>query len=37
MQELIISFTENGIALNNLNRLLVFLLINKVFGMIIVK
>jgi hypothetical protein len=37
MQELITFFSENGIAQNNLNKMHVFLLINNVIGMIIIK
>jgi hypothetical protein len=37
MQELITFFAENGKAQNNLNRIQVFLLINNVIGMIIIK
>jgi len=37
MQELITFFAANGIAQNNLNRMHVFLLINNVIGMVIIK
>ena len=37
MQELIAFFAENGKAQNNLNRIHVFLLINNVIGMIVIK
>jgi len=37
MQELIAFLTENAIAQNNLNRMYVFLLINNIIGMIIIK
>jgi hypothetical protein len=37
MQELITFCAENSIAQNNLNRMHIFLLINNVIGMIIIK
>jgi hypothetical protein len=37
VQKFITFLAENGIAQNNLNRMNVFLLINNVIGMIIIK